>query len=291
MRSCFIKALLRLCAILPLPLTHVLGAFIGWMLVLIPNESRRVADINVRRCFPGWDEARHRRLVRRSLIDMGKTMTEAGALWLRGERAMAWVRQVSGESYIKEAMAAGKGMILAVTHLGAWEMIGLYASKHYPITSLYQPPKIESLDALLRAGRERLGATLVPTDIRGVRALYEALGRGEMVGILPDQEPAAGSGVFAPMFGIQAYTMVLVSRMALKTKAPVIFAYAERLPWGRGYHVHFIPAPSSINEGTLESSVAVMNQTVEQCVCSLPEQYQWGYKRFRIRPEGEVGIY
>ncbi len=292
MRTRLINWLLRALAVLPLPLAHAAGKFIGWGLILVPNQLRRISRINIPLCFPAHSAARQRRLLHASLIESGKTFCEAGALWLwRGERTLELVRQVSGETHLRDALARGKGAILAVPHLGAWEMIGLYCSARYPMTSLYRPPRMAAMDALVRHGRERLGAKLVPVDAGGVRALYQALAKGELVGMLPDQEPGAGNGVFAPLFGVQANTMVLLSRLAMKTQAPVIFGYAERLPRGRGYHLHFIPAPVSLNAGPLDASVRAMNAMVETLIRQCPEQYQWGYKRFRTRPEGEEKIY
>jgi KDO2-lipid IV(A) lauroyltransferase len=85
--------------------------------------------------------------------------------------------------------------------------------------------------------------------------------------------------------------MVLLSRLAAKTGAPVIFAYAERLPRGRGWHLHFLPAPPEIGQGDSEASAAAVNAMVERCVRAAPEQYQWIYKRFRVRPPGEKAFY
>ena len=292
MRALLIRWLLRACAALPLPLTHALGRFIGWGLLLIPNDLRRVSAVNIPLCFPHLGAGQQQRLLRASLLESGKTLTEAGALWLwPAPRLAALVKDTRGEQHLRAALAAGRGAILAVPHLGAWEMVGLYSSLHYTITSLYRPPRLIELDELVRRGRERLGAKLVPVDSGGVRALYQALGRGELVGMLPDQEPGAGNGAFAPLFGVQANTMVLLSRLAIKTGAPVIFCYAERLPRGRGYRLHFAPAPPAISQPPLENSVTVMNRMVETLIKERPEQYQWGYKRFRTRPEGESAIY
>ena len=292
MRVRLIRLLLRTCAALPLPLAHALGKMIGWGLLLIPNDLRRVSAVNIPLCFPELSTMQQRRLLRASLFESGKTLTEAGALWLwPAPRITALVKDISGEEHLRTALAAGKGAILAVPHLGAWEMVGLYNSLHYPITSLYRPPRLIELNELVRYGRERLGAKLVPVDAGGVRALYQALGRGELVGMLPDQEPGVGNGMFAPLFGIQANTMVLLSRLAAKTSAPVIFSYAQRLPRGRGYHLHFMPAPPAISQPPLEQSVTIMNNMVETLVRQTPEQYQWGYKRFRTRPAGESEIY
>lgn len=291
-RSHVIDRILRIFAALSLPLAHALGTVIGWGLILVPNDLRRISRINIPLCLPQLTPAQQRRLLRASLIEAGKTMSEAGALWLwPAARMLALVKAVSGEEYLRAALATGGGAILAVPHLGAWEMVGLYNSTRYPITSLYRPPRLAGIGELVRRSRERLGAKLVPVDAGGVRALYLGLARGELVGILPDQDPGPGNGVFAPLFGVQANTMALMSRLAIKSGAAVVFCYAERLSRGLGYHLHFIPTPPAINHAPVERSVAIMNDMVEQLVRQRPEQYQWGYKRFRTRPEGEAKIY
>lgn len=292
MRARLIRSLLRVFAALPLPLAHAVGVAIGAGLMLVPNDLRRISRINIPLCLPGLTRAEQRALLRRSLIQAGKTMCEAGALWLWPRaRLLSLVRAVSGEEHVRAALQRGRGLILATPHLGAWEMMGLYSSAHYPLTSLYRPPRMKEMDALVRRGRERLGARLVPVDAGGVRALYQTLARGEVIGILPDQEPGAGNGLFAPLFGIEANTMALLPRLAIKTGAPVIFCYAERLSWGRGYHLHFIPAPSALHAPPVEHAVRVMNEGVEALVRRCPQQYQWGYKRFRTRPAGENPLY
>jgi len=292
MRGRLIHWLLRGFAALPLPLAHALGTLIGWGLILIPNDLRRISRINIPLCLPELTPAQQRRLIRTSLIEAGKTLCETGAIWLwPGTRILDLVRAVDGEAHLRNALAAGKGVILAAPHLGSWEMLGPDCCVKYPMTILYRPPRMAEIEALMRNSRERLGAKLVPVDAGGVRALYQALHRGELVGILPDQDPGPGNGVFSPMFGIQANTIALVSRLAIKTGAAVIFGYAERLPHGRGYHLHFLPAPPTINQEPLENSVAVVNEMVEKLIRQRPEQYQWGYKRFRTRPEGEKKIY
>jgi Kdo2-lipid IVA lauroyltransferase/acyltransferase len=292
MRAFFIRWLLSFCAVLPLPLAHFLGTCIGWGLILISNDLLRISKVNIPLCFPNLRAELQRRLIRASLVEAGKTMTEAGALWKwPASRLATLVKGTSGEEFLHTAVAAGSGVILATPHLGAWEMMGLYSSMHYHITTLYRPPRLIDTAELVRRGRERFGAKLVAVDVNGVRALYHALARGDVIGMLPDQEPGAGNGIFTSLFGIPANTMVLLSRLAIKTGAKVIFCYAERLPRGRGYHIHFIPAPDEINQAPLEQSVAVMNNTVETLIKQQPEQYQWGYKRFRTRPEGELPIY
>ncbi|GMR20475.1 MAG: lysophospholipid acyltransferase [Gammaproteobacteria bacterium] len=287
-----IKFLHRLLALLPLPWVHALGGFIGRGFVYIPNKRLSTTRTNLSLCFPELSEQERQQLARTSFMETGKGVFETSAMWLwPRERILSLVKQVSGEEHIQAGMKRGKGIILAAPHLGAWEIIGLYCPPRYPMTILYKPPPMEGMDQLMRASRERTGATLAPTDRTGIKALYQALDRGEIVGILPDQDPAGGAGVFTPFFGRSANTMVLLSRLAARSQAAVILAYAERLPRGHGYHLHFIPGSKAINDPDLTTSATAVNALVEQGVRTLPEQYLWCYKRFRTRPAGESKLY
>ncbi len=282
LRARLAQGTLRLSALLPLPLNHWSGAFLGWLAWLLPGRARRVTMRNLERCYPDLDPVARNRLGRRSLLETGKTAIEMGPLWLWPERRIRrLVRGVTGEQRLREALAEGKGVIVAIPHLGSWEMVGLYCSLRYPMTALYRPPHLPDLEEMVRRGRERFGARLVPTGARGVRALYRSLERGEMVCILPDQVPSAGQWVYAPFFGIPARTMTLVSRLTRRFGSRVLFCYAERLPRGGGFHIHFRPAPAQIHSDDPLLSASHLNLGVERCVRGLPEQYQWSYKRFR----------
>lgn len=293
MREALLKFFLRLCAVLPLPGAHALGAAIGTVAAVLPGRTRGVTERNLELCFPELSPRERRRLALRSLREAGKTAAETGALWCRDiDRVLELVRAAPGREQVDAALAARHGAIIITPHLGNWEMVGLYCSAHYPLTSLYRPPRMQGLEEFVRHARERAGARLVPTTAAGVRHMFRALENGECVGLLPDQEPAQGSsGVFAPFFGIAAHTMTLLARLVQRTGAPVFFAYAERLRSGAGFEVHFIPAPADLSRGGIEEICAVMNAGVEACIRRIPSQYQWGYKRFRTRPAGEPPLY
>ncbi|MGE3480102.1 MAG: lysophospholipid acyltransferase family protein [Gammaproteobacteria bacterium] len=291
MRALLIKFILWLGAAMPLRAVHVLGAAGGWALARLPSEARRVSRINIARCLPQMDAADRERLVFRSLIETGKTAAETGPLWRWDQRRIdSLVRGVEGESALDAALGAGRGAILAMPHLGAWELTALYSSLRHRMTSLYRPPRLRGLDAMMTAARERFGATLVPADTAGVRALLKALRRGELLGILPDQEPGFGSGVFSPFFGRPAYTMTLLARLVQQTGAPVFISYAERLAAGAGFRLHFLPL-MPVPGASVEEITAAVNTGIEACVRSLPQQYQWSYKRFKTRPAGETRFY
>lgn len=283
--------LLRAFALLPLPMIHMMGARLGLLLYLLPNKNRDITLRNLELCFPDLPLEQRKRLARKSLMETGKAILEKGALmtWSR-KRTLGLVKEIEGLEHLQQALAENKGTILAIPHLGDWEMIGMYCSAHHPMTSLYRPQR-GAMDQFIKQGRERLGAHLVPTEGKGLKALYTALQRGEIIAILPDQNPGAGKGVFAPFFGIPTNTMVLLSRLTQKSGATVLFAYAKRLSWGRGFKLHFHTSPGAIHDQDIAISTTALNAGLEQVIRTLPEQYWWSYSRFRTRPEGEPPIY
>ena len=274
---------------LPLAVLHALAAFGGMVLWCLPNSPRHWTFWHLRRCLPELDAPTRRRIARQSLGHMLKAIIEAPAFWF-GPRARLdrWLDDAAAQAQLQAWRAQDKGVIWLCPHLGAWELAGLFCSAQGPMTSLYKPQK-GVVDALMHQGRRRLGADLVPTTGAGVKSLLTALRRKEMIGILPDHDPPPGSGVFAPLFGIQAHSTELVSKLAARSGAPVWFCIAERLPRGRGYRIHLLPAPEGIADP--QTGVAALNRGVEDMIRRWPEQYWWAYRRYRRRPPGEAKFY
>lgn len=284
--------LLRLIGALPLPLLHGIGALFGLLFSLLPNRHRRVALRNLQLCFPELSKQQRTKLLVRSMQETGKTFMETTLMWTGSRhRLNRLIREVVGKEHLDAALQQRKGVILAAPHLGSWELIGHYVAASAPITCLYKPPRNASVAQVMRSGRMHLGVLLAPTDAGGVKTLLGRLKRGEVTGILPDQDPLAGNGVFAPFFGIATSTMTLLPRLANKSGAAVLISYAERLSWGRGYRLHFIPCATGVSEKDPLAAVTALNAAIEVAVRTCPTQYQWIYKRFRTRPEGEPKLY
>jgi KDO2-lipid IV(A) lauroyltransferase len=276
--------LIRLLGLLPLPLNHALGSLIGRAMARFPNKSRRDTRVNVELCFPELSATERAWMVERSLIETAKTATEAAYFWSRRpQRLERLIREVRGLEEAEALLRQERGLIVAVPHLGAWELMGLYWAQRLPLNSLYRPPRNREYEALLTWVRERTGAQLLPATASGIRRMYQALERREVAAILPDQEPP-GQGVFAPFFGRPAKTMTLLSKLASQSGAPVLFAFAERLPRARGYRIHLRPAPAAVADTDLVRAAGAVNAGVEACVRIAPEQYQWSYRRFRRQP-------
>lgn len=292
MRARTAEFAIRLTALLPLRVSYALATIVGHIAYWFPNSLKRPLQINIDLCFKDLPAKQRARLRRISFVEMSRAVFETGALWLwHKTKVLSLVKNVSGEELLTAALAKGRGVILALPHLGAWEMMGLYCSTHYPMTSLYRPLRLAGLDPFIKDARQRLGATLVPTNASGIRALYKALANNELVAMLPDQDPGKEGSVFAPFCGVPASTMTLLPKLAQKTGAALVYGYAERLPRGKGYHIHFLPASDGSPPADIETAAAQINKDVENCIRQLPAQYQWAYKRFKSRPEGEPRIY
>lgn len=279
------KLYLHSFALLSLKNCHRIGGFFGWLHTVTNNRHRFISTTNVKLCFPDMEAAQQQELVNKSLIEMGKTLTEISPMWQWDKQKLfSSIKSVKGEELLIKALENKNGIIMAAPHLGNWELLGLYLSDKYPTMCMYKKPKIQQLDNIIKTGRERFGVKLVPTDSQGIRAMLKALKNNELVCILPDQEPSEGNGVFAPFFNIQSYSMVLISRLVKKTNATALMIYGKRLANGEGYEIVIKPL-DEINQASLEDSVTFLNAEVEKCVRDFPEQYQWSYKRFRKQPD------
>ncbi len=274
--------LLRLLAALPLPLLHALGFVLGWLIWLVPGRHQKrvrenLAQSGLLPANPG--------LLRQLIRETGKGLMELPAIWLRPQdKVVRLVHATPGIDQFDAALKAGKGAVVVAPHIGCWEIINQYIAFRQPFTAMYKPARQPFVDDLMRHGRERGQARLVPTDLSGVKALLSALKRGEAIGVLPDQVATQGDGTWAPFFGRWAYTPTMTVRLIHATGAVPFMVYAERLSWGRGYHIHFETLSAPLPEDRA-AAAAALNREVENVVRKLPAQYLWGYARFK-KPGG-----
>jgi len=225
--------------------------------------------------------------VRAAVAHAGRMVAELPRLWLGAPFPCG----MSGEACVERAYAAGRGIVFLTPHQGCFELSAQVAARRWsaargPITVLYRPARQPWLASVMETARNRPGMLAVPTTLSGVRQMIKALRRGEAVGLLPDQVPPDGQGVWSPFFGRDAYTMTLAVRLAQQTGAAVVLARCERLPRGRGFVTHFEPLPAPLDE-RLEAAVLQINQAMEHLIRQCPEQYLWGYARYK-QPRAEA---
>lgn len=286
-------AILRAAGALPLPLADRLGAAAGRLLALARQSRRvRVAQVNVDLCFPDRPAAWRREVVAKSLVHDGRAAMEAAIAWTREPGRLArYFHSGTSEEIFTGPLAAGRGVLFLVPHMGAWEVVNHYVSARTPITVMYLPNERPGLDALIHAGRNRLGTTMVPANEQGVRAVLRTLRAGGASAILPDQVPDAASGVFAPLFGHATLTATLASKLVRVSKAAAVTTLCLRDEDRPGFRAIFQAADPLVYDDDLVASVTGVNRSVEAAIALAPHQYHWAYRRFKRPPPGQRDPY
>ncbi|MCE1251159.1 MAG: lysophospholipid acyltransferase family protein [Comamonadaceae bacterium] len=271
----------RFLSLWPLWLLHGLGAALGWVVFVASATYRRRFVANAQQA--GYRLAQ----VRAAVAHAGRMTAELPRLWLGALPAC----DIVNAECVERAWAAGRGIVFLTPHLGCFELsvqaaAQRWAGAHGAITVLYRPARQPWLAAIMRTARNRPGVQAVPTDLSGVRQMLKALRRGQAVGLLPDQVPPEGQGQWAPFFGRPAYTMTLAARLVQQTGARVLLARCERRAWGRGYTLILEELPVPLSD-QLDAAVLQLNQAMEATIRQCPQQYLWGYARYK-QPRAEA---
>lgn len=282
---------------LPWPVLLRLGdALAAWWRWRDVRESR-VARINLELAYPDLLASERDALHAAILRTTARQVLETVRLWTRPHAEnLGLLRDRHGTALMDEAIAAGRGVIIAAPHHGNWELLNQWLAWRTKLAILYRPPEspvVEAFLNLVRADHEQPGEDERVTQVRAegpaIRQLFKRLNDGGVVGILPDQQPKAGDGEFAPFFGVQALTMTLLGRLASRTGATVLFAWCERVDTHAdhpGFALHIEAAPAAVSDPDPKVAVAALNAAVEGIARRDPAQYQWTYKRYTLRPPG-----
>jgi KDO2-lipid IV(A) lauroyltransferase len=284
---------------LPWSCLSVLANVVASCWIRLDAREARVARLNLELAMPQLDTAARSELQRKILLTTARQALETLRFWTRPHAEnLALIRETHGVDLFDAAIARGNGVIVAAPHYGNWELLNQWLASHTALAILYRPPESAIGEAFLQ--RVRADGDGHVTQIRaegaGVRQLFRLLQGGGVVGILPDQQPKVGDGVFAPFFGVQALTMTLLTRLAQRTGATVLFAYCERKPSSTNdaaFALRFELAPAGITAAQPEAGACALNEMVERIARRDPTQYQWTYKRYNLRPldSGEASPY
>ena len=282
------RLLFRLLARLPLAANHAVGAAAGRLVYwLAPRYRRRLLE-NLSHSGLARGPADVGRIAHANAAEIGKGATELAWALFRADDIAALVHERIGWDGVERLRREGRPILFVTPHLGSYDVAGRYLWKHLPILAMYRPHKIGWIDALLREGRNRGaapdGTNVAPATMAGVRMVLKHLRRGGCTVVLPDQVPGLGDGEWVDFFGRPAYTMTLLGRLQQASGAAIVFCYARRLPGARGYELHLRELAAPLPEDRA-AAARIVNAEVETLIRECPEQYLWGYNRYK-RPAG-----
>lgn len=275
---------------LPLSIQAALGNALGSLLFHLAGRRRRIGEINLQLCFPDWDKAWRRRVLRDHFRCAARAALEHGMLWWSPvARVKKWVR-FEGMEHMQGLI--GQPVIVLAPHFIGLDMGGVrFTAEFAPIVSMYSRMKNPHFDRLMLHARTRFGGSKMFSRHDGVRPLVREVRLGLPLYYLPDQDFGAKDALFVPFFGVPAATVTALARIARVTRARVIPCVTRQLPGGQGYVARFHPAWDNFPGDDVEADTRRMNAFIEECVLEMPEQYFWLHKRFKTRPPGEPRLY
>ncbi len=269
--------LFRFLSIFPLPFLHALGAGLGWLVYLSSPSYRRRMRENMAR-------AGYVQHLPAAIAEAGKSIVELPFIWCAAPQRVSHHATDENWQLVQTELDAGRGIVFLTPHLGCFEIVAQEIALRTELMVMYRPPKKAALKPLIEGARARNNLLLAPANMSGVRMLAKTLKKGKPIGLLPDQVPQEGEGVWADFFGRAAYTMTLPAKLAQLGDATVIVTYAERLPNGRGYVIRFVPFDGKL-EGDAASQARAINAAMELLIARSPSQYFWSYNRYKV-PDG-----
>jgi KDO2-lipid IV(A) lauroyltransferase len=208
----------------------------------------------------------------------GMLFSDSLWIWRNPNKALQLV-EIQNWDVVDSAIKEGHGLVMLTPHLGGFEIIPRVLAQHFPATILYRPSRQQWLNEVVEKGRAYPNMHFVPTNLHGVRQMTRALTRGEAIGILPDQVPSGGEGVWVPFFGRPAYTTPLPARLANRNNTPVVMFTAKRKALGKGWLMQAKRLAPFSEDPTL--AAAQLNTAIENAVLVAPEQFIWSYNRYK----------
>ena len=279
---------LRALSLLPVRWQLSLGKGFGRVFGYLAPRRKRIANINLKLCFPKLSDQQRQQLLHTHLTSLGVGLFEFALAWWGSDSRIRKLGQVQGLEHLQQAQASGRGILLLTGHFTALEMGARFITLHHDFHAMYRPHANPLYQNMMRNLRElRSGrSAVVQNDVRGA---LRVLKRGGTLWYAPDQDYGRDS-IFVPFFDIPARTITATARLAKATNALVLPYYPQRLPNGQ-YQITILPALDNFPTDDVEADTARISRLIEHWVRQTPEQYLWVHRRFKKRPPGEAKFY
>jgi lipid A biosynthesis lauroyl/palmitoleoyl acyltransferase len=279
--------LMKLGAKLPFKLQIILGKLMGMVLYLLLGRFRKIAKINISRCFPEKNKSAVRALVWQNFQSIGLSIFETSTAFFASNGQINQLFKIENETVLTRAIADKKSIILLSGHFTPLMLGGRALLSLSKIGNVYRPQNNPLFDEIMRKSYVENGAVMIKA--KDTRGLLKALKNKLPIWYAPDQDLGLKNSVFAPFFNIQTATVTATARLAKDTNTVVIPFFFNRTK--TGYIMRFeTPIQDYPNADNLVNAT-LTNQILEAKIRQYPEQYLWIHRRFKTRPENEASFY
>ncbi len=273
-------------SLLPLSWVYAFSIFSGDLVFLLLPKRRQIARENIDRAFGNsLTDKEKTRLVRKSFHHIVCAVVEllmVDRLRYKPDRYF----KVFGKEHLDQALASDRGCILAVSHLGSWELLGILAQLGpYQASAVVKTIRNPYLDQWFNSMRNKTSLQTIFKDAP-IREVLRRLKKNHIIAILIDQW-AGPEGLWVDFFNEAASTTALPARFALQLGCPIITAYCVRkAPWQ--FEIYIEPEITLAGEGkqSVRLTTEKINRMVEEKIRKYPEQWTWVHRRWKNRPQG-----
>ncbi|MDH5432799.1 MAG: lysophospholipid acyltransferase family protein [Gammaproteobacteria bacterium] len=285
---CFLFiSLLHISKIMPYSLKALLASLIAKIRLAINSKSIKTIRKNLQLCYPEMSNEEVEKITYQTLKSYVMLTLEMGEAWFGCKQTnVDLIKEVEGKEYLDKIYSKKTPLIIAVPHIGNWELFWNFLQINYDSSAMYSPAKNAHFDDIMHKARKRFGGNLFATDPKGILGLLKAVKKGSILMILPDQAPRKGAGIFSKFFGKSAYTMTLLHKLLRKTDAKLLFAACIR-DQNKGFKISIEDSENMESIDNVDDFNDKMNQKMETIINKNREQYQWGYKRFKRQQDGK----
>ena len=288
MFSHFGIAIMHLLGLLPLAWVRALGWLLGCVLYALAVPRRRVAQTNLRLCFPARSDHEIRELTFQTFVHFAQAWLDRGWLWHGSPEVTR--RRLTLSGAVNELQGPAPVVVFAPHFVGldaGWTALTQQLPRQF--TTIYTDQANKVLDSWILTGRQRFGQARLFGRVDGVKTIVAALRAGAPLYLLPDMNFGPEDSVFVPFYGVSAATVPSLSRFAKLGRAKVVPVVTRMTR--QGYEVQVMPSWPDFPSDDVVADTALMNLRLQSYIDIMPDQYFWVHKRFKDQPPGAPAVY
>jgi KDO2-lipid IV(A) lauroyltransferase len=272
------------------------GAAAGRLAQRFGGKLNRVGRKNLALALPNLNESEQDEILRGCFESLGRQLGLVAHFKSFKPENVRDLLEVEGREHFDRAHATGRGILFFTGHFGSWEIFNLVPfafadSQMNVLVRRIDNPLVENFVESLRTS---FGGKTIDKKT-SARAMFRLLQTGELLGVMADLNVQEREGVFVDFFGVPASTTTGLAKLALRTNAIVLPAFAIWQPERQKYLLKLEAPVEYQKTGDDARDVRDLTQNVtkiiEKYVRAFPEQWMWIHKRWNTRPPNTPKIY
>ncbi|OIR24300.1 lipid A biosynthesis acyltransferase [Bathymodiolus thermophilus thioautotrophic gill symbiont] len=280
-------ALMKLGAKLSFKTQVAIGKIMGRVLYRLLSKFRKIALVNIAKCFPHKSPAEVQHLAKQNFESLGISFFESANSFYLDDDTLRRRYNINNAHILEEALAQKKNVILLVGHFTTMMLAGRILLQNFKVADVYRPQNNALFDAEMTKQLTRYGSTMIKA--KNPRTIIKTLKSGLPIWYAPDQDLGTKNSTFAPFFGVQAATINATAKLAnIENTVVIPLSFSRKTS---GYELNFSHPIKDYPLADARDNASITNRILEMQILQAPEQYLWIHRRFKSRPENEKYFY